>query len=86
MQRTYSISTLRRKATKAGYTLSKGYQRYHCNPDWGFCRDVDGNKIVGYMLYNDSTGFYEWPSYTNLWDYNLSLEDLVLLMKELEIL
>lgn len=86
MQSNYSISTLRRKASKAGYTFCKGYQRYHCNPEWGFCRDADGNKIVGYMLFNDSTGLYVWPSYNNLWDYSMSLEEIVSLMEELEIL
>ncbi len=46
-----SLSTLRRKAAKSGYRLSKGYQQFH-TPEWGFRRDENGAKIVGYMLYD----------------------------------
>lgn len=79
------VSILRQKAAKSGYSLSKGYQRFH-TPGWGFRRDENGAKIVGYMLYDNSTDFAVWPSYNNLWDHALSLEEVMSLMNEMDIL
>lgn len=85
MKKTYSISTLRRKAEKAGYTFSKGY-RHYMNPEWGFLHDCNGDRIAGYMLFDNSRGHYVWPCYNDLWDYALSLEEIISLMGEMGIL
>lgn len=85
VKKTPCLSTLRRKAAKAGYTLSKGYRRYN-NRKWGYVRDTRGNKIIGYMLFNNETGCYVWQSYTELFEYYLSFEQIVSLMREMKIL
>ena len=42
---------LRRKAHKIGYTLSKGFQKYIAQ-DWSFLRDENGDKLVGFSIFN----------------------------------
>lgn len=83
--KTPCLSTLRRKAAKAGYTLKKGYRRYN-NRKWGCVRDTLGNKIDGYMLFDNEAGCYVWQSYTELLEYCMSLDQLVSLMTDLKIL
>jgi len=68
-----SEKTLRRRAERIGFKLEKGYQKY-LNPEWGFVRDEDGEKIVGYQLWNMYTGLYVWGSYSELCTHILTLE------------
>lgn len=78
------LSTLRRKAAKAGYTLSKGHRRY-LNRKWGFVI-IDGHKIDGYMLINQEAGCPVWQCYSEIFEYALSLEDVTSVMKGIGIL
>lgn len=40
----YSLGTIRRKAYKVGYRVSKGFQRYYSG---GICRDCNGVPYTG---------------------------------------
>ena len=52
----YSLSTLKRKADKAGYSFQKGYQRY-LHTGWGYRTDATGERIIGYQIIDNHTGF-----------------------------
>lgn len=68
------FSTLKRRADKAGYSVQRGFQRYH-HPGWGYRKDTDGNKIVGYQLYDYSIGAAV-HGVNDLYDHDLSLEEV----------
>lgn len=78
----YSLSTLKRKANAAGYSFQKGYQRYIHN-GWGYRTDTDGERIIGYQIYDHRTGVLVHPSNNDLHDHALDLEEAVKLLQEL---
>lgn len=78
----YSLSTLRRKAHEAGYSFQKGYQRY-VHDGWGYVRTLDGERIVGYQIFDHQSGFLVHPSYNDVHDHAMGLEEAVMLLKEL---
>ena len=67
----YSLSTLRKKANEAGYSFQKGYQRYN-HDGWGYVH-----------IFDYQSGFLVYPSYNDIHDHALELEEAVTLLKEL---
>lgn len=78
----YSMSTLRRKANKAGYSFQKGYQRYN-HEDWGYVHTADGERTVGYQIFDYQSGMLVNPSYNDIHDHAMELCEAVTLLKEL---
>ena len=78
----YSLSTLKKKANEAGYSLQKGYQRYMYN-GWGYRRTTSGERIVGYQIFDYRSGLMVHPSYNDIHDHALELKEAVTLLKEL---
>jgi len=76
----YTISTLKRKAREAGYSLGEGYQKYH-HQGWGYCSDGSGNRIRGYQIYDPSVGFVITTN--EMYSYPLSLDEAVKMLREL---
>ena len=72
----YSMSTLRRKANKAGYSFQKGYQRYN-HEGWGYVHTVDGERA------DYQSGILVNPSYNDIHDHAMELCEAVTLLKEL---
>ena len=61
--------TLRKKANKIGYYLSKGYWRYHDGKIW---RDAFGEKRTGYTIYEfDNYGNQNFVDGYDQGTYNL---------------
>ena len=65
----YSEKTLRKRAKAIGYSIHKGLQHEMCVKG---CPVAYG-RTVGYMVMDDSTGYYIWGSYDNVYDYRLDL-------------
>lgn len=78
----YSLSTLKKKAAAVGYSFQSGYRRY-LHKDWGYVTDSDDNRIVGYQILDNQTGFLVYPSHNDLWDHALALPEAVALLQEL---
>lgn len=78
----YSLSTLKKKANKAGYSFQKGYQRYH-HPGYGYVRTETGERIVGYQIFDYRLNMLVWPSYGELKDHALDYDTAASLLKEL---
>lgn len=78
----YSLSTLKRKALAADYSFQRGYQRYY-RDGWGYRIDGEGNRIVGYQIFDRRTGFLVYPSNNDLHDYALGLDEAVKLLQRL---
>lgn len=78
----YSLSTLKRKASKAGYSFQKGYQRWN-HEGWGYVTDDNGDRIVGYQILDVCTGYFVYPSTNDLHDHALDLEEAVKLLQKL---
>lgn len=78
----YSLSTLRRKANEAGYSFQKGYQRYN-HDGWEYVRTEDDERIVGYQIFDYQSGFLVHPSYNDIHDHAMELDEATLLLKEL---
>lgn len=78
----YSLSTLKKKANKAGYSFQKGYQRY-LNPSWGYVRTNTGERIVGYQIFDYRLNLFVWPSYDTINDHAMDYDTAVSLLKEL---
>ena len=76
----YTISTLKRKAREAGYSLCEGYQKYH-RQGWGYCTDGNGSRIRGYEIYDSSIGCVITTD--ELHNYPLTLDEAVKLLQEL---
>ncbi len=66
----YSEKTLRNKARKIGYRIEKGLQHDMCIKG---C-PVSYGRTVGYMVMDETTGYYVWGSYDNYHDYQLDLD------------
>lgn len=78
----YSLSTLKRKANEAGYSFQKGYQRW-MHDGWGYCTNANGDRIIGYQILDNRTGFLVHPSCNELHDHALDLEEARELLQEL---
>lgn len=78
----YSVSTLNKKANKAGYSLQKGYQRY-LHTAWGCVRDESGMRIRGYQIFDYLTGCLVWGTYNDLYDHVLDFDDALDLLTKL---
>lgn len=71
----FSEKTLRRRAEKAGYSISKGFQSY-LNQEWGLVRNDKGERVTGYNVIDNSTGLNVLGSYNDLHDHAWQLEDV----------
>lgn len=78
----YSLSALKKKAGEAGYSLRKGYQRYN-HKGFGYVLAADGERIVGYQIFDNQSGFLVYPSYNDIHDHALEFEEAVTLLKAL---
>lgn len=77
----YSLSTLKKKANKAGYSFQKGYQRYlHWH---GYVRTETGERIVGYQIFDYRLNALVWPSYDTISDHAMDYDTAASLLKEL---
>ena len=76
----YTISTLKRKARDAGYSLREGYQKYN-HQGWGYCKDRNGDRIRGYEIYDYSIGTVITTDDLN--SYPLTLNEAVKMLQEL---
>lgn len=66
----YSESTIRKKASKIGYSIHKGCIHFLSSNYPVYSNDV------GYNVVNDTTGFTVWGCYNNIFDHLWSLEDV----------
>ena len=78
----YSLSTLKKKANKAGYSFQQGYQRYH-HPGNGYVRTETGERIVGYQIFDYRLNALVWPSYDTISDHAMDYDTAASLLKEL---
>lgn len=78
----YSLSTLRRKVHKAGYSFQKGYQRYN-HDGWGYVRKQDGERIVGYQILDYHTNFLVGPSCNDIHDHAMEFGEATALLGKL---
>lgn len=78
----YSLSTLVKKANKAGYSLQHGYRRY-LHKGWGYVTDANGVRQMGYQVQDNQTGFLVYPSNNDLWDHALSETESIMLLQKL---
>lgn len=76
----YKESTYYKKAKKVGYLLEKGCQHYTISG--GICHDCNGNRFIGYMLFDLATGLYVWGSYDEHYTYLWQLEDVDEFLRE----
>ena len=74
---------LRKKARDLGYTLEKGFVRYMSG---GIFRDCNGERMTGYMLKDNYTGFYEWGSYNEVFTNQWDLQDVENFLDSIDIL
>ena len=81
---TYEVFTFcfEKKANEAGYSFQEGYQRYN-RKGWGYVPATDGDRVVGYQIFDYQSGFLVYPSYNDIHDHALELEEAVTLLKEL---
>lgn len=77
-----TFSTWKKKASEAGYSLQRGYQRY-LHKGWGYVKDPDGNRYIGYQVMDYRTGLLVYPSYTDLFDHALSEKEAIALLRKL---
>lgn len=72
----YSLTTLRKRAYKAGYRIEKGFQHYMYND--AVCRDCNGDGYTGYNVWDLSNNQLVWESgcYNGNYDHLCTLEDV----------
>ena len=72
----YSLTTLRKRAYKAGYRIEKGFQHYMYND--AVCRDCNGDGYIGYNVWDLSNNQLVWESgcYDGNYDHLCVLEDV----------
>ena len=77
----YSLTTLRKRAYKAGYRVEKGFQHYN---NGAVCRDCNGDGYTGYNVWNLSNNQLEWESgcYDSNYDHLCTLEDVEEFLKQ----
>ena len=80
-KRTYK--SIQKKANEAGLSLRKGYQKYLDKIFGNYVTDENGEKIVGYEVYDYQTNYCIRPSYNDLYDHALTLKEAVNLVKEI---
>ncbi len=68
----YSESTIRRKAYKIGYQVTKGFQHFRRNV-W---HNSYGERFTGYMVKDLHTGLCEWGCYDSNFDHLWDLDDV----------
>ena len=73
-----SERTLRDRAHKIGYHVTKGFTHFGKHVFY----DNYGERSTGYMVMDLSTGFYAWGSYNSNFDYLWELEDVEDFLKE----
>ena len=78
----YSFSALKRKANLANYSFQKGYQRYN-HKGWGYVHMMNGERIVGYQIFDDDTDCLVYPSYNDLHNYAMKFADATALLRKL---
>lgn len=69
--------TLRRRADKIGYHVTKGFQ--HCGR--GVFHDQNGDRFTGYMILDQSTNFVIEGT-NEAFDYSLTLSDVKDILKD----
>ena len=79
----YTERTLRERAKKIDYYITKRYQRYIWR-EWGFVRDQNGDKITGYDLIRPNGYSIDVPYESTLChDHTLTLDELESYLKML---
>ena len=69
----YKMSTLKKKAREAGYSLQYGRQHY-LHKGWGIVRDLAGEPIMGYQIYSYSDGVFI-AGYDDIKDHTLTEDE-----------
>ena len=70
--------TLRRRADKIGYRVTKGFQ--HCGR--GVFHDQNGDRFTGYMILDQSTNFVIEGT-NEAFDYCLSFDEVEDILKDM---
>lgn len=70
----YNISTLRKRAKAAGYSIEKGFQHYTVSE--GIFTNMWGERFTGYMVKDLARNEYEWGSYDENYTHLWKLEDV----------
>ena len=70
----YSVGTIRKKALKAGYKVSKGYQHYMYNG--AVVKDCNGEPYDGYNVEDLTTGTLVWGCYDSNYDHLWGLDEV----------
>lgn len=76
----YNISTLRKRAKAAGYSIEKGFQHYTVSG--GIFTNMWGERFTGYMVKDLAKNEYEWGSYDKHYTHLWQLEDVERFLKE----
>ena len=69
----YSLRTIRNKAHKINYHVSKGYQKYH---NGAIIRDCNGEPWEGYMVLDLETNSWVYDGFDSSCTYLWTLEDV----------
>lgn len=72
----YSLRTIKKRAEKIGYEVSKGLSHYMFSDCPIFTFADTGERCTGYDVKDLTTGFYVWGCYNNIRDHLWSLEDV----------
>ena len=71
----YSEKKLRKEAKEKGYRIEKGFQRYHSMKGAPIIRNVYGERLTGYNVYDDSN-ILVWDCYDSNTDHRWTLQDV----------
>lgn len=77
----YSISTLRKRAKAAGYSIEKGFQHYTVSG--AIFTNWNGEKFPGYMLLDLAKGEYVYGSYDQTYTHLWQIEDVEEFLKNI---
>ena len=77
----YKMSTLKKKAREAGYSLQYGRQHY-LHKGWGIVRDWTGEPIMGYQIYSYTDGVLV-AGYDDINDHTLTEDEARSLIMDL---
>ncbi len=75
-----SERTLRERARRLGFEISKGYQRYLRGGE--IVRDSENRPITGYNVLYVSLGCLAWDCYDNICDHLMDFHDVVQFLQE----
>ena len=70
-------------AKELGYTVRKGFMHYIYNNS--VFKDENGNRISGYIVEDDDTGFAVWGSYNECFDFLWTLQDVENFLKSVKV-